>query len=230
MDVHYYSDLCGPPMMGDRAICGHAFMGDPVRASMFDATCVKCAALAECEDCGALIGVERAELRLRTCLACAWDASPVVLASHGDEDTGMMTVAVKPTTEDLVEVEHGRVLPTMPERKRRRDGYGRFSAGTRMGTGRTEPTRPANPMTDHWEVARASEPIPGEATPQRSTAGLLRGRVEPKGRLPQNPWDRGPRDAGRRDFEAPTESNAVRPVARAQDAQNARRTALGVAR
>lgn len=58
------------------------------------------------------------------------------------------------------------------------------------------------------------KPIPGEAAPITSNLGFMRGRVTPPGEVRANPWDRKPRDAGRRDFEAPTESNAVRKASK----------------
>jgi hypothetical protein len=64
------------------------------------------------------------------------------------------------------------------------------------------------PLTSE-PIVRGSK-IPGEAISQRSNLGHLRPRLKTAGQALQNPWDRAPRDAGRRDFEAPTETKAVR--------------------
>ncbi len=62
------------------------------------------------------------------------------------------------------------------------------------------------------------DPIPGEADKQASLIGHLRPRLKPAGsRKLQNPWDKKPRDRGRRDFEAPTETKALNSRQRALD-------------
>lgn len=69
-------------------------------------------------------------------------------------------------------------------------------------------------LWDYWSVDRPHVPIPGVANAQDSVLGFLRGRVDPSGVDRQRENDRGPRDSGRRDFEAPTEDKALRSVRR----------------
>lgn len=202
--------------------------------------CLKCADLARCE-CGALIGTERALLRLTACIECARNAPRSRIAVHGDESTGRVW-ADATADADAVTTIAGRTIDpvAIPVKQRGARGVnGRFvaplvlagvetrtlSVFPHMERDSIDPTRMRR--LDDWDlVAHAHEPIPGTATPQSSAAGFLRPRVRPGGALRANPWDRAPRDRGRRDFEAPTEAPAVRAWSEAHEQRQDARDAL----
>lgn len=73
----------------------------------------------------------------------------------------------------------------------------------------------------HADIAfdDSPSPIPGEAAPRATRGGKeLRARLTPSGYERQRENDRGCRDAGRRDFESPTETKGIRGAAKVVEA------------
>lgn len=229
--IHYFDrPIASPRPKSLVAACGKRVRLDRKRPSIVEPTCAACAATIRCA-CGALIGAERAALRLTACLECARGAAPKRLAMHGDESSGRVwatlsaetkrtaRVAVDPASVKLDPVEISPA-PTGPRR-----GVGGRFAPVKLKFRDAVPARELDPIADYMLVAhRTPVPIPGE-TDAPNGDGFFRARVKPQGSIRPNPWDRAPRDAGRRDFEAPTEAPALREWAAAHALMQAAREA-----
>lgn len=229
MLIHYFAQNAAP-VRGDKTACGRRFRGfDAYRPDLAHTPCPDCAALVRCE-CGALVGTERATMRLATCIDCARNAPAIKVAMHGDEDSGRVWTDARADADTVPTVPGGKLecVPMAPTPTGRpRDQHGRFynprpkltgdyggrelGPGTHFHRDSDDPTRIR--AVDDWDlIAHDGTPIPGVPISQRTNVGAMRSRVKTQGTVRPSPWDRKPRDRGRRDFESPVEGPASRPL------------------